>query len=82
MELNSKIYVAGHKGMVGSAIWRNLEQKGYQNLISKTSSELDLRNQQAVENFFSTEKPEYVFMAAAKVGGILSNNIYRDSQCV
>ncbi len=77
MERNSKIYVAGHKGLVGSAIWRNLEGKGYVNLIGRTFEELDLRNQAAVEAFFAAEKPEYVILAAAKVGGILANNTYR-----
>ncbi len=77
MELNSKIYIGGHKGMVGSAILRNLQKKGFSNFILKTSSELDLRNSQAVSNFFETEKPDYVFLAAAKVGGIQANNIYR-----
>lgn len=77
MEKKSKIYVAGHKGLVGSAIWKNLQSKGYTNLIGKTSSELDLRDQKAVEDFFATEKPEYVFLAAAKVGGIVANNTYR-----
>jgi len=73
----SKIYIAGHRGLVGSAIWRNLESKGYTNLIGRTLSELDLRNQQAVMEFFATEKPEYVILAAAKVGGIMANNTYR-----
>src|SRR5690606_21265838 len=77
MELSSKIYVAGHRGMVGSAILRNLRQKGYSNFVLKTSAELDLKNQQAVCEFFEKEKPEYVFLAAAKVGGIQANNIYR-----
>jgi len=77
MKQNSKIYIAGHKGMVGSAIWRNLEAKGYTNLIGRTSKELDLLNQQAVSDFFEQEKPEYVFLAAAKVGGIIANNTYR-----
>lgn len=77
MELNSKIYIAGHRGMVGSAIMRNLQQKGFTNIITRTSAELDLRNQQAVSAFFETEKPEYVFLAAAKVGGIQANNVYR-----
>jgi GDP-L-fucose synthase len=77
MNLNSKIYVAGHKGMVGSAILRNLEKRGYSNFILKTSSNLDLRNAQAVESFFKEEQPEYVFLAAAKVGGIHANNTYR-----
>ncbi len=77
MEKSSKIYVAGHRGMVGSAIVRKLEKEGYQNIITKTSKELDLRNQIAVADFFATEKPEYVFLAAAKVGGIIANNTYR-----
>lgn len=74
---NSKIYVAGHRGMVGSAICRKLQAEGYTNLILRTSKELDLRNQQAVFDFFATEKPEFVFLAAAKVGGIVANNTYR-----
>jgi GDP-L-fucose synthase len=77
MNLNSKIYIAGHKGMVGSAIKRNLEKRGYTNFVSKTSAELDLRDASAVKLFFETEKPEYVFLAAAKVGGIQANNTYR-----
>lgn len=77
MEQSARIYVAGHRGMVGSAITRKLQQEGYTNLISRTSAELDLRNQQAVNRFFAEEKPEYVFLAAAKVGGILANNTYR-----
>ncbi|MCA0229042.1 MAG: GDP-L-fucose synthase [Bacteroidetes bacterium] len=77
MEKNAKIYVAGHRGMVGSALVRRLESEGYQNIIVRTSRELDLRNQQAVANFFAAEKPDYVFLAAAKVGGIMANNIYR-----
>ncbi len=77
MELNAKIYIAGHRGMVGSAIHRNLLNRGYTNLVERTSSELDLRNQAAVEKFFETEKPEYVFLAAAKVGGIHANNTLR-----
>ena len=77
MEKTAKIYVAGHRGMVGSAIVRKLQTEGYSNLVLRTSSELDLRNQAAVENFFETEKPEYVFLAAAKVGGIMANNTYR-----
>ena len=72
----SKIYIAGHKGMVGFAVWRALEQKGYTNLLGKTSTELDLRNQQAVIEFYATEKPEVVIDAAAKVGGILANKNY------
>lgn len=77
MNKNDKIYIAGHRGMVGSAILRLLKKEGYTNLITRTSKELDLRNQQAVNNFFAAEKPAYVFMSAAKVGGILANNIYR-----
>jgi GDP-L-fucose synthase len=77
MELNSKIYIAGHRGMVGSAIFRNLTAKGFQNIITKTSVELDLRNQAAVNDFFAAEKPDYVFLAAAKVGGIYANNTFR-----
>jgi GDP-L-fucose synthase len=77
MEKDSKIYIAGHKGMVGSAIHRRLNALGFSNLVLKTSSELDLRNQQAVSDFFQEEKPEYVFLAAAKVGGIVANNTYR-----
>jgi len=74
MEKNSKIYVAGHRGLVGSAIMRCLEQNGYQNIITRTHQEMDLRNQQVVQDFFTAEKPEYVFLAAAKVGGIWANN--------
>lgn len=77
MDFKAKIYIAGHRGMVGSAILRNLEKQGFTNIITRTSAELDLRNQQAVTDFFSKEKPEYVFLAAAKVGGIQANNIYR-----
>ena len=77
MEKSSKIYIAGHRGMVGSSILRALQSSGYTNFILKTSSELDLRNQHAVADFFSNEKPDYVFLAAAKVGGIVANNIYR-----
>ena len=77
MDNESKIYVAGHTGMVGSAITRRLREKGYTNIIGRTIEELDLTNQQAVANFFETEKPEYVFLAAAKVGGIMANNTYR-----
>lgn len=73
MEKNSKIYVAGHRGMVGSAIVRELERQGYNNIITRTHKELDLCNQQAVNDFFEKEKPEYVFLAAAKVGGIIAN---------
>jgi GDP-L-fucose synthase len=77
MNKTDKIYVAGHRGMVGSAIVRKLHQEGYSNIVTRTSSELDLRNQQAVESFFQAEQPDYVFLSAAKVGGILANNIYR-----
>ena len=77
MEHTSKIYIAGHRGMVGSAIMRNLLSKGFTNIITRTSAELDLRNQQQVTDFFASEKPEYVFLAAAKVGGIQANNTYR-----
>jgi len=77
MNRADKIYVAGHRGMVGSAIVRKLEQQGFFNLVVKTSAELDLRNQKAVNDFFEEEKPSYVFLAAAKVGGIQANNIYR-----
>ncbi len=77
MDKSSKIFVAGHRGMVGSALVRKLQSEGYGNLVLKSSSELDLRNQASVEKFFADEKPEYVFLAAAKVGGILANNTYR-----
>jgi GDP-L-fucose synthase len=77
MEKSSKIYIAGHRGMVGSSILRALKAKGYSNFLLKTSAELDLRNQQAVADFFAIEKPDYVFLAAAKVGGIVANNTYR-----
>ena len=77
MERTAKIYVAGHRGMVGSALVRKLESEGFSNLVLRTSAELDLRNQAAVEVFFDSEKPDYVFLAAAKVGGIQANNIYR-----
>lgn len=76
MEKNSKIYVAGHRGLVGSAIVRNLREKGYTNIIGKTHKELNLSNQKDVREFFEKEKPEYVFLAAAKVGGINANNTY------
>ncbi len=87
MEKSSKIYVAGHRGMVGSAVKRALEKAGYTHIITRTSAELDLRNQAAVTEFFTTEKPEYVFLAAAKVGGIVANNTYRaeflhDNLCI
>ncbi|MGV3684229.1 MAG: GDP-L-fucose synthase family protein [Daejeonella sp.] len=77
MEKNSKIYVAGHRGMVGSAIHRKLSREGYTNILTRTSKELDLRNQSDVSLFFETEKPEYVFLAAAKVGGIIANSTYK-----
>ncbi len=77
MEKEAKIYVAGHLGMVGSAIVRELHNKGYHNIVTKTSEELDLRNQDAVRSFYETEKPQYVFIAAARVGGIHANNTYR-----
>ncbi|MBF9253851.1 GDP-L-fucose synthase [Pontibacter sp. 172403-2] len=77
MEESSSIYVAGHRGMVGSAICRKLRAAGYENILTRTSAELDLRNQQAVSDFFAEEKPDYVFLAAAKVGGIQANNTYR-----
>ena len=77
MEKLSKIYIAGHRGMVGSSILRALKAKGYSNFLLKTSAELDLRNQQSVADFFALEKPDYVFLAAAKVGGIIANNTYR-----
>ncbi len=76
MHKESKIYIAGHRGMVGSAIWRTLQEKGYSNLIGRSSKELDLRNQIAVQSFFETEKPSVVVDAAARVGGILANNNY------
>ena len=76
MELNAKIYVAGHRGLVGSAIVRKLEEKGYSNLVYRTSKELDLTDKEQVETFFELEKPENVFLAAAKVGGIIANNAY------
>jgi GDP-L-fucose synthase len=77
MEKNSKIYIAGHRGMVGSAIHRLLSAKGFDNFLLRTSSELDLRDQMAVNEFFEIERPDYVFLAAAKVGGIVANNTYR-----
>jgi GDP-L-fucose synthase len=77
MKKESKIFVAGHRGMVGSAIVKNLNEKGFANIVTRTSKELDLRNQEDVRHFFEMERPEYVFLAAAKVGGILANNIYR-----
>ena len=76
MERKSKIFIAGHRGLVGSAISRKLREAGYENIITRTRAQLDLTNQQAVAVFFAAEKPEYVFLAAAKVGGILANNTY------
>jgi GDP-L-fucose synthase len=77
MEQTTKIYIAGHRGMVGSGLERKLRKEGYNNIVTRTSSELDLRNQQAVNDFFKKEKPAYVILAAAKVGGIHANNTYR-----
>ena len=77
MNKETKIYVAGHRGLVGSAIVINLKQKGYTNIITKTHKEIDLTNQQETADFFAKEKPEYVFLAAGKVGGIVANNLYR-----
>jgi len=77
LEKEAKIYVAGHRGMVGSAVVCELQNKGYHNIVTKTSKELDLRSQDAVRSFYETEKPQYVFVAAAKVGGIHANNVYR-----
>jgi GDP-L-fucose synthase len=77
MDQNLKIYIAGHRGMVGSGLERKLRKEGFNNIVTRTSSELDLRNQYAVNDFFSIEKPEYVILAAAKVGGILANNTFR-----
>jgi GDP-L-fucose synthase len=77
VEKSAKIYIAGHRGMVGSAIFRKLEKEGYTNVITRGSKELDLRDQHAVADFFAAEKPDYVFLAAAKVGGIVANNTYR-----
>ena len=87
MNQKDRIYIAGHRGMVGSAIMRNLAGKGYDNIICRTSSELDLRNQEAVKKFFREEEPEYVILAAARVGGIHANNTYRaefiyDNLCI
>ena len=77
MNKQDKIYIAGHNGMVGSAIYRKIKSQDYINILVKSSKELDLRNQQAVNEFFQLERPDYVFLAAAKVGGILANNIYK-----
>ncbi|MFA7494171.1 MAG: NAD-dependent epimerase/dehydratase family protein, partial [Proteiniphilum sp.] len=74
MDKNSKIYIAGHRGLVGSAIWRNLQSKGYINLIGRSHRELDLLDAVAVSSFFDNEEPEYVILAAAHVGGIIANN--------
>jgi GDP-L-fucose synthase len=77
MEKSSKIYIAGHRGMVGSAIYRKLSSEGYNNIVTSSSDQLDLRNQQAVIDFFDRERPEYVFLAAARVGGIIANDTFR-----
>ena len=77
LRYDSKIYVAGHRGMVGSALVRNLQQKGFSNILTRTSEQLDLKDQKATNDFFEEEKPHYVFLAAAKVGGIQANNQYR-----
>jgi GDP-L-fucose synthase len=77
VEKNAKIYIAGHRGMVGSAIYRKLQKEGYNNIITRSSADLDLREQPDVARFFELEKPDYVFLAAAKVGGIVANNTYR-----
>ena len=77
MDKNAKIYIAGHRGLVGSAIWKNLQEKGYTNLVGRTHKELDLLDGAAVRRFFDEEQPEYVFLAAAFVGGIMANSIYR-----
>ncbi|MEO7080185.1 MAG: NAD-dependent epimerase/dehydratase family protein, partial [Flavobacteriales bacterium] len=77
MEKQDKIYIAGHRGMVGSAIVRRLQKDGFNNIVARTSSELDLKDQAAVRDFFQKEKPDHVVLAAAKVGGIQANNTYR-----
>ena len=77
LDKNSKIYVAGHHGLVGSAIWKNLEKRGYNNLVGRSHSELDLTDQQAVRRFFDQERPDAVVLAAAYVGGIMANSLYR-----
>ena len=77
MEKSDKIYIAGHRGMVGSAIYRKLQKEGFNNILVRTSDAVDLRNQQEVNDFFAVEKPDYIFLAAAKVGGIMANNTYR-----
>ena len=76
MDKNAKIYVAGHRGLVGSALMRQLQTKGYANIVTRTHAELDLTNQETVKQFFEAEKPEYVILAAAKVGGVVANYIY------
>ena len=76
MQLDSRIYIAGHRGLVGSAIHRELTRLGYRNILTRTHEELDLLDEVAVDAFFSSERPEYVFLAAAKVGGILANNAF------
>ena len=82
MNPNSKIYIAGHRGLVGSAIWKNLQEKGFTNLVGKSSSDLDLTDYISTKKFFETEKPEYVFLAAAYVGGIIANILCRESKIV
>ena len=82
MEKNAKIYVAGHRGMVGSAIVRELQRQGYTNIVTRTHKELDLTRQDAVEKFFAAEKPEYVFLAAAKVGGVRKGILYSINCCI
>ena len=77
IEKNSKIYVAGHRGLVGSAIWKNLKERGYENLVGRSHAELDLLDGKAVKEFFDKEKPEVVVLAAAHVGGIMANSVYR-----
>ena len=77
MDKNAKIYIAGHRGLVGSAIWKNLTDKGYTNLVGRTHAELDLLDSVAVKDFFDKERPDYVVLAAAHVGGIMANNTYR-----
>ena len=77
MDKNSKIYIAGHRGLVGSAIWNNLTKRGYTNLVGRTHAELDLLDGAAVKDYFDKEQPEYVVLAAAHVGGIMANNTYR-----
>ena len=77
LDVNSKIYIAGHQGLVGSAIWNNLKSRGYENLVGRTHKELDLTDQYAVKNFFDKERPDAVVLAAAFVGGIMANSLYR-----